>query len=423
MGAADTRRGSGGDPAVPVPHGRNFLMVPGPTNVPDRLQRAMHRNSEDHRSPDFPALGHAALRAAKRLFLCERGHAFVFPATGTGAWEAALANTLNPGDRVLSVSFGQFSYLWIDMMKRLGLDVVELEAEWGDGLPNDKMEALLREDAGTRQNKIQAVCVVHNETTTGVCTDIPAVRGMLDRARHPALLMVDAVSSIGAMEFRFDEWRVDLAVTGSQKGLMMPAGLGLVCASPRALERSKSAKLNRVFFSFADQLKHNADGFFPYTPSIPLLHGLVEAVAMFEEEGVEAMWARHRRLAEGVRRFVRAIGLEMCCREPALHSNSVTGVVVPSHVDAAQMIKTAYQKYNLSLGGGLMRLRGKVFRISTLGDLNECTLLGALAGVEMVLRECGYSSFKLGQGVAAAEEYYSQTAAQSRGFGGMQAKI
>ncbi|BAM82987.1 serine-glyoxylate aminotransferase [Cyanidioschyzon merolae strain 10D] len=405
---------------VPVPYGRNFLMVPGPTNVPQRVQNAMHRNSEDHRSLDFPKLGLAALEAIKKVFQCRQGHAFIFPGTGTLGWEAALTNCLDPQDQVISVRFGQFSHLWIDMMKRLGLRPIELDVEWGEGLPMDRMEGLIQND---RAHDIKAVCVVHNETTTGVCTDIPAVRRLLDKYQHPALLMVDGVSSIGAVPFKFDEWRVDLAVTGSQKALMLPAGLGFVCASPRALERSKTAKLPHVYMSFQDHLRSNVDGFFPYTPSVPLLYGLVEAVKMLEEEGFEQVWARHHKLAEGVRRAVRAWNLEICCRDPRLQSDTVTTVMLPQGVDGVQVVKVAFQKYNLSLGAGLMRLRGKAFRISSLGDLNELTILGALAGVEMTLRECGYNGFKLGAGVAAAAEYYQQHAVQARGFTEAMAKI
>jgi len=246
---------------------------------------------------------------------------------------------------------------------------------------------------------------------------------LLDKYQHPALLMVDGVSSIGAVPFKFDEWRVDLAVTGSQKALMLPAGLGFVCASPRALERSKTAKLPHVYMSFQDHLRSNVDGFFPYTPSVPLLYGLVEAVKMLEEEGFEQVWARHHKLAEGVRRAVRAWNLEICCRDPRLQSDTVTTVMLPQGVDGVQVVKVAFQKYNLSLGAGLMRLRGKAFRISSLGDLNELTILGALAGVEMTLRECGYNGFKLGAGVAAAAEYYQQHAVQARGFTEAMAKI
>ncbi|KAK4535774.1 hypothetical protein CDCA_CDCA06G1799 [Cyanidium caldarium] len=405
---------------VPVPHGRNFLMVPGPTNVPQRVQNAMHRNSEDHRSLDFPKLGKTALEEMKRVFMCTRGHAFIFPGTGTLGWEAALSNTLSPGDRVVTVRFGQFSHLWADMMQRLGLDVIALDVEWGEGPQRDIIERLIREDTGHR---IQALCVVHNETTTGVTSDIPGLRAILDRYRHPALYMVDGVSSIGAMPFKFDEWRVDLAITGSQKALMLPAGLGLVCASPKALEHSKRAKLPRVYMSFDDHLKSNADGFFPYTPSIPLLYGLLEAVKMLEEEGMENVWARHFKLAEGVRRAVAAWNLKLCCRDRARLSDTVTTVMLPPGVDGVEVVKVAYQKYNLSLGAGLMSLRGKAFRISSLGDLNELTILGALAGVEMTLRDCGYRGFQLGAGVAAAADYYQAHAVQTRGFSNAVAKI
>ena len=389
--------------------GRNFLFVPGPTNVPDRILRSMMVAMEDHRSSRFPELARGLFPGLKRLFQCNEGETYLFPATGTGAWEASLANTLSPGDRVLAPRFGQFSHLWIDMMQRLGLEVEILETEWGAGAPEDRIAAALRAD---REHRIKGVMVVHNETATGVTSDVAAVRRAMDEASHPALLYVDGVSSVGSIDFRFDEWRVDLAVTGSQKGLMMPAGLGIVCASPKALEAERNARLPRVFFSFADMRRSNADGYFPYTPSLPLLYGLREALAMLFEEGLPDVFARHARLAAGVREAVCGWRLATCCRAPRWHSNTVTAVVVPPHIDAAHIIDTAFRRYDLALGAGLSKLAGKVFRIGHLGDLNELMLLGALAGAEMAMLDHGVE-IEAGSGVAAAQRFWRQGARTS----------
>jgi alanine-glyoxylate transaminase/serine-glyoxylate transaminase/serine-pyruvate transaminase len=379
--------------------GRNFLFVPGPTNVPDRIQRAMMVAMEDHRSSRFPVLARALFRDLKRLFECDEGETFIFTATGTGAWEASLCNTLSPGDRVLAPRFGQFSHLWIDMMQRLGLDVQVIECEWGAGAPEDRIEQALRED---REHRIKGVMVVHNETATGVTSDVAGVRRAMDEARHPALLYVDAVSSLGSIELRFSDWRVDLCVAGSQKGLMMPAGLGIVCASPKALEASRTAQLKRVFFDFTDMRRTNADGYFPYTPSIPLLYGLRESLAMLAEEGLAAVHQRHARLAAGVRAAAAAWNLSLCCRARRWHSNTVSAVVVPQGVDAARVIDIAFKRYDLALGAGLSKLAGKVFRIGHLGDLNELMVAGALAGVEMAMADAGIDVVP-GSGVGAAQ--------------------
>lgn len=382
--------------------GRNFLFVPGPTNVPERIQRAMMVSMEDHRSSKFPELTRALLPALKRLFQCADGEVFIYPATGTGAWEASLANTLSPGDRVLAPRFGQFSHLWIDMMQRLGLDVQVLEVEWGCGAPEERIAEALGED---REHRIKGVMVVHNETATGVTSDVAAVRRALDDAGHPALLYVDAVSSLGSIDVRFSEWGIDLCVTGSQKGLMMPAGLGIVCASPRALEAARGAKLRRVFFDFADMRRSNADGYFPYTPSLPLLHGLRESLSMLFEEGLPEVFQRHARLAGGVRTAVAAWGLDICARTPRWYSNTVTAVVVPPGFDAAKVIDIAFRRYDLALGAGLSKVAGKVFRIGHLGDLNELMLLGALSGAEMAMADVGIEVVP-GSGVGAAQSYW-----------------
>ena len=390
--------------------GRNFLFVPGPTNVPDRVTRSMVIPMEDHRSSKFPELSRSLFADLKRVFQSRDGEVFIFPSTGTGAWEAALVNTLSPGDRVLAPRFGQFSHLWIDMMQRLGLDVQVIDVEWGEGAPEARIGEILRED---RAHRIKGVMVVHNETATGVTSDIAAVRRAMDNAGHPALLYVDAVSSLGSIEFKMSDWRVDLAVTGSQKGLMLPAGLGIVCASPRALATASSAKCARVFFDFGDMRRANADGYFPYTPALPLLYGLRTALDMLFEEGLEQVFARHRRLASGVREAVAAWGLATCCKQPRRHSDTVTAIVVPPGINGAQVIDVAFRRYNLALGAGLSKMAGKLFRIGHLGDLNELMLLGALAGAEMAMADVGIDVVP-GSGVAAAQEYWRATRAAAK---------
>ncbi|KMO11498.1 serine--glyoxylate aminotransferase [Methylobacterium indicum] len=380
--------------------GRNFLFVPGPTNIPDRVQRAMIVPSEDHRSSSFPELTLPLFEETKKIFKSREGQIFLFPATGTGAWEAALTNTLSPGDRVLAPRYGQFSTLWIDLARRVGLEVEVQEEEWGTGANPDRIEEALRAD---REHRIKAVLVVHNETTTGVTSDIGAVRKAIDAAGHPAMLFVDGVSAIGSIDFRAEEWRVDCAITGSQKGLMLPAGLGIVCASKRALEASKTAECRRVFFDFGDQAKANATGYFPYTPALPMLYGLREALACVEDEGLENVFARHRRLADSARAAVKAWGLTLCAKEEKWYSDTVSAVMVPDGVNGAEVIDIAYKRYNLALGAGLSQVAGKLFRIGHIGDLNELMLMGALAGVEMAMLDAGIR-IEPGSGVAAAQK-------------------
>jgi alanine-glyoxylate transaminase / serine-glyoxylate transaminase / serine-pyruvate transaminase len=387
--------------------GRNFLFVPGPTNVPERVLRAMHRPSEDHRSSDFPALVTPIFQDLKRVFKTNSGQPFIFPASGTGAWEASLSNTLSPGDRVLAARFGMFSHLWIDMAQRLGLQVDILDVEWGEGAPIERYAEALAADKGHR---IKAVLFTHNETATGVTSDVAGIRRALDDAEHPALLMVDGVSSIASIDFRMDEWKVDLAVTGSQKGFMLPAGLGIVCVSQKALAMGDQAKLHRVFFDFGDMRKANATGYFPYTPSIPMLYGLRESLALLFEEGLENVFARHHRLAEGTRRAVQAWGLELCARDPKWNSDTVSAIMVPAGINGAEVIDVASRRYNLALGAGLARMAGKLFRIGHLGDLNELMLAGGIAGAEMSMRDVGIKVTP-GSGLAAAQEYWRSTAA------------
>ena len=386
--------------------GRNFLFVPGPTNVPDRVLRAMHVAMEDHRSSAFPSMVQPVFEDLKQIFKTATGQAFIFPASGTGAWEASLSNTLSPGDRVIAARFGMFSHLWIDMAQRLGLRVDVLEAEWGEGAPVERYQAALAADKG---HEIKAVLFTHNETATGVTSDVAGMRRALDDTRHPALLMVDGVSSIASIDFQMDEWGVDLAVTGSQKGLMLPAGLGIVCASQKALALYDQARLPRCFFDFGDMRKANATGYFPYTPSLPMLYGLRESIAMLLEEGLENVFARHHRLAEGTRRAVEAWGLELCAREARWNSDTVSAIMVPPGFNGAEVIDIAYRRYNLALGAGLARMAGRLFRIGHLGDLNELMLLGGIAGAEMAMRDVGIKVTP-GSGVAAASEDWRSTA-------------
>jgi alanine-glyoxylate transaminase/serine-glyoxylate transaminase/serine-pyruvate transaminase len=383
--------------------GRNFLFVPGPTNVPDRVQRAMVVSMEDHRSPDFPALTNAIIPKLKNLFRTKTGTPFIFPSSGTGCWEAALTNTLSPGDRVLAARFGQFGHLWIEMCQRLGLEVDIVDCEWGTGVPLDIYQERLAADT---EHKIKAVLVTHNETATGVTSDVAGVRHVLNDTNHPALLFVDAVSSFASIDLRVDDWGIDMVVTGSQKGLMLPAGLGILCASEKALDRRKSAKLSRAYFNLDDMLNSNATGYFPYTPALSLLYGLRESLTMLEEEGLDNVVRRHSYLAGGVRAAVQeGWGLELCAREPKWYSDTVSAIMVPEGVNGADVISRAYRRYNLSLGAGLSKVAGKLFRIGHLGDMNEVHLMAAIAGAEMAMLDCGIR-VKPGSGVAAAGDYW-----------------
>jgi alanine-glyoxylate transaminase/serine-glyoxylate transaminase/serine-pyruvate transaminase len=388
--------------------GRNFLFVPGPTNVPDRVLRAMTVAMEDHRSSKFPELTLWLFREMKKVFKTEEGKVFIFPSSGTGAWEAALSNTLSPGDKVLAPRFGQFSHLWIDLAQRIGLEVLVQDEKWGVGASPDRIESTLRADT---TGSIKAVLIVHNETATGVTSDIAAVRRAIDAARHPAMLYVDGVSSIASIDFRMDEWQVDLAITGSQKGLMLPAGLGIVCASSKALAAHKNASCSRCYFDFSDHLKANATGYFPYTPPLPLLYGLRESLNILFEERLNSVFERHQFLADGVRAAVKAWGLRLCAREPKWHSNTVSAIMVPPKINGADVIDVAFRRYNLALGAGLAQVSGKLFRIGHLGDLNDLMVLGAIAGAEMAMRDVGID-IKLGSGVAATQAHFRSTVNQ-----------
>jgi alanine-glyoxylate transaminase / serine-glyoxylate transaminase / serine-pyruvate transaminase len=382
--------------------GVKSLFVPGPTNMPETVRRAIDVPMEDHRAPDLPAFILPLFADLKKVFRTETGQVFIFPATGTGGWEAAITNTLNAGDKVLAARFGQFSHLWIDLCQRLGLDVQILECEWGTGVPADIFGAFLKADTN---HEIKAVLATQNETATGVQSNINALRKAMDASSHPALLYVDGVSSIGSVDFRMDDWGVDLAVSGSQKGFMLPAGLAIMAASQKALEASKSATLHRCYFDFEDMMATNATGYFPYTPPMTLLRGLRASLDVMLEEGLDNIFARHNFLAEGVRRAVAAWGLDLCAKGPEWYSDTVTAIMVPEGKDANDVIKRAYSRYGLSLGAGLSVVAGKVFRIGHLGDLNELMLMSALAGAEMSMRDVGID-IQAGSGVAAAEEFY-----------------
>lgn len=385
--------------------GRNHLFVPGPTNTPHEILSAMHVPMEDHRSPIFPNLLNPILADLKKVFRTETGQCFVFPATGTAGWEVAMTNCLNQGDKVLIYRFGQFGHLWAEAARKLGFDVEIHQVEWGKGIPLDHLEARLKDD---KNHEIKAVLATHNETSTGVTSDIPGVRKAMDAAAHPALLFVDGVSSIASIEFKMDEWGVDGAISGSQKGFMLPAGLAILGFSQKALTAVETSNFPRSFFSLKDMAASNNDGYTPYTPSTPMLHGLRKALEILLDEGMENVYARHHRLGEGVRRAVAAWGLNICA-QPGFESDTVTAVVVPSDKDARHVIGTAYNKYQISLGGGLSEVAGKVFRIGHIGDMNDVSLLGAIAGVEMALLDNGFD-IKAGSGVGAALEYYRSTA-------------
>jgi len=383
--------------------GRNFLFVPGPTNVPDRVLRAMVVAMEDHRSPIFPELTRACLNGLKPVFKTTTGSPILFPSSGTGCWEAALTNCLNPGDKVLTSRFGQFSHLWADMCTRLGFDVELLETPWGEGAPVERYLASLSAD---KQHKIKAVLVCQNETATGVTSDVAAVRKAMDSVKHPALLFVDSVSALASIDFRMDDWGVDVCVSGSQKGLMLPAGLGVTCVSPKALEAAKRATSRRCYFDYADMVSANASGYFPYTPSVPMMYGLRESLAMLAEEGLENVFHRHSYLAGGVRAAVfEGWQLKLCATAPKWHSDTVSAIMLPDGINGAEVIARAFTRYNLALGAGLSKVAGKLFRIGHLGDLNELMLLGGIAGAEMAMLDVGVK-VEPGSGVAGAQGYW-----------------
>lgn len=381
---------------------QNPIFIPGPTNIPEELRKAVDMPTIDHRSPLFGKILHPAIEGAKKVLKTTEGQVFVFPSTGTGGWETAISNTLSLGDKVLATRNGMFSHRWIDMCQRHGLDVQVVVQEWGDGVPADKFEEILTAD---KTHGIKVVLATHNETATGVRSDIAAVRRALDNARHPALLFVDGVSSIGCYDFRMDEWGIDVAVTGSQKGFMLPPGLAIVGFSPKALAAVETANLPRTFFDIRDMAKGYAVNGFPYTPPVSLLNGLKVATDMLLNEGLDNVYARHHRIAEGVRRAVSAWGLKLCALRPELWSDSVSAIRVPEGFDANQIVARSLNTYGVAFGTGLGDVAGKVFRIGHLGSLTEVMALSGIATAEMAMVDLGLP-VQLGSGVAAAQEYY-----------------
>jgi alanine-glyoxylate transaminase / serine-glyoxylate transaminase / serine-pyruvate transaminase len=381
---------------------QNPVFIPGPTNIPEELRRAVDFPTIDHRSPVFVDMLRPALDGVKRILKTEHGETLLFPATGTGAWEAAVTNTLSPGDAVLAARHGMFSHRWIDLCNRHGLDVKVIEEEWGRGAPAERFEKILSAD---REHKIRAVLVTHNETATGVRSDIPAMRRALDAANHPALLFVDGVSSIASMDFRMDEWGVDIAITGSQKGFMLPAGLAILGISPKAMDAMATASCRRCFFDFRDMLKANENGGFPYTPPVNLIRGLDLSIRMLETEGLDNVFARHFRIAQGVREAARAWGLNLCARDPRLYSDTVSAIATPTGFDATKVVTHAAAKYGVAFGTGLGDVAGKVFRIGHLGSMTDVMALSGIATAEMVMADLNLP-VRLGSGVAAAQEFY-----------------
>jgi alanine-glyoxylate transaminase/serine-glyoxylate transaminase/serine-pyruvate transaminase len=403
------------------PSGRHFLQIPGPSPVPDRTLRAISLPTIDHRGPEFAALGKKVIAGLQQVYQT-RHPVVIYPASGTGAWEAALVNVLSAGDRLLMVETGHFASLWNKMALRLGLqpeflalpgnDETGLPVAWRRGVQAEMIEERLRAD---REHRIRAVCVVHNETSTGVTSDILAVRRAIDAAGHPALLMVDSISGLASADFRHDEWGVDVTVSGSQKGLMLPPGISFNALSPKAIEASKSATLPKAYWAWDEIVAMNQGGYWPSTPNTNLLYGLSESLDMLLEEGLPAVFARHRRWGQGVRTAVRAWGLPTQCADEHLHSPVLTGVITPQGVDADALRKLIHERFDLSLGTGLGKLKGRMFRIGHLGDSNDLTLLAALSGVEMGLKLAGVPV--AASGVVAAMEFFAATPARERGAG------
>ncbi len=384
---------------------QNPVFIPGPTNIPEKLRRAVDVPTIDHRSERFGELFAPLFDGLKSVLKTQTGEVVLFPASGTGGWEAAITNTLSPGDTVLAARYGMFSHRWIDLCQRHGLNVEILDEEWGNGAPADRFEEALTAD---RQHRIRAVLVCHNETATGVRSDIAAVRGALDAAGHPALLLVDGVSSIASMDFRMDEWGVDLAVTGSQKGFMLPTGAAIVGISRKALKAMETATCPRCFFDFRDMLDTNAKGGFPYTPPLNIIAGLNMSLEMLREEGLPNVFARHHRIAEGVRRAASAWGLKLCATNPRLYSETVTALCVPAGFDSNRVVSHAADKYGVAFGVGLGKVAGRVFRIGHLGMMTDVMALAGIATAEMVMADLDYP-ISIGSGVAAAQDYYRST--------------
>ncbi len=384
---------------------QNPVFIPGPTNIPEEVRKACDMPTLDHRSPKFANVFKPAVAGVRRVLNMAEGEVILLPSTGTGGWEAALTNTLSSGNKVLAARFGMFSHRWIDMCQRHGLDMQIIEAPWGEGAPLAAIEAALRADSA---HEIKAVLATHNETATGVKSDIAGIRRALDATGHPALLFVDGVSSIGSMPFDMAGWGVDIAVAGSQKGFMLPAGLAILGVSPKALAAMEHATLPRTFFDFRDMTKAYAVGGFPYTPPVGLIAGLAKSIELLEEEGLDAVYARHARFAEATRRAVAAWGMRPCAATPDLYSATVTAVVVPEGCNGTDLVSLAASKYGMAFGVGLGEVAGKVFRIGHLGMLTDAMLLSGLAVAEMCMADLGWD-VRLGSGVAAAQDYLRQS--------------
>ena len=381
---------------------QNPVFIPGPTNIPDRLRRAMQVQSQDHRSPDFVKTFAPVLEKTKAVFGTTAGQIITFPSSGTGGWEAAVSNTLSKGDTVLIARYGMFSHRWIDLCQRHGLNVQIIECEWGGGAPADRFQAALQADT---DRKIKAVLVTHNETATGVVSDIAAVRRAMNAADHAAMLFVDCVSSLASMPFEMDDWGVDIAIAGSQKGFMLATGMAILAVSPKALAHMETADLPRTFFDFRDMMKANATGGFPYTPPLQLIYGMGESLNMLFEEGLDNVYARHHRLAEGVRRAVAAWGLDLVAQSPDLYSDTVSAIYVPDGFDSNALVEHAFRAYGVSFGIGLGEMNGKAFRIGHLGMLTDVMVLSGLATIEMAMADLDYP-ITLGAGVTAAQNYF-----------------
>lgn len=384
---------------------QNPVFIPGPTNIPDRLRHAMAVQSSDHRAPDFVELLKPVLEDTKKVFKTTSGSVITFPSSGTGGWEAAVTNTLSPGDKVLIARYGMFSHRWIDLCQRHKLDVEIIECEWGTGAPADLFAERLAAD---KAHGIKAALVTHNETATGVKSDIGAVRKAMDASNHPAMLFVDCVSSLASMDFRMDEWGVDVAVSGSQKGFMLATGMAILGVSEKALAAADAAQLPRTFFDFRDMGDANKNGGFPYTPPLQLLHGMRESLAMLLDEGMENVFARHHRIAEGVRAAVSGWGLSLCAKSPDLYSDTVSAIYVPKGFDSNTLVNHTFDAYKVSFGVGLGEMAGKAFRIGHLGSLTDVMALSGLATMEMAMLDLGYP-VEMGSGVTAAQEYYRKT--------------
>jgi alanine-glyoxylate transaminase/serine-glyoxylate transaminase/serine-pyruvate transaminase len=384
---------------------QNPVFIPGPTNMPEAVRKACDMPTIDHRSPAFAKILHPCLTNIRKILKSEKAQVFIFPSTGTGGWETAISNTLSPGDKVLAARNGMFSHRWIDMCQRHGLSVQVVETPWGQGIPADRFEEILVADTG---HQIKALLATHNETATGVKSDIAAIRRALDAAGHPALLLVDGVSSIASMDFRFDEWGVDIAVTGSQKGFMLPAGLAILGFSDKAMAATQAAKLPRTFFDVADMTKSYAANAFPYTPPVGLINGLKLSTEMILDEGLNAVFYRHWRIAEGVRQAVQAWGMTLCAAGPDVYSDTISAIRTPEGFNATQIVTHAATKYGVAFGVGLGEVAGKVFRIGHLGMLTDVLALSGIATAEMCMADLGLP-IRLGSGVAAAQDHYRAT--------------